>query len=89
MVPPRFLADKTLALVYMEPPSPQLLHGYYNIGATADALRSVVRAGAGAAKEIEARRASARLDSAVARVDVPARLAQRTGHTERTYHPGR
>ena len=71
-------SDKTLALVYIEPPSPQLLHGYYNIGATANAVQSVVRAGAGVAKEVEARKASARLDSAVTRVDVPSRLAQRT-----------
>jgi len=71
-------SDKTLALVYLEPPSPQLLHGYYNIGGTVEALTSVVRAGAAAAKEIEARRASARLDSALRRVDVPSRLAQRT-----------
>lgn len=71
-------SDRTLAMVYLEPPAPQLLHGYYNIGGTAEALTSVVRAGAAAAKEIEARRASVRLDSAVRRVDVPSRLAQRT-----------
>lgn len=71
-------SDRTLGLVYLEPPSPQLLHGYYNVGLTQNAVQSVVRAGASAAKEIEARRASARLDSAVLRVDVPARLAQRT-----------
>jgi len=71
-------ADKTLSLVYLEPPTPQLLHGYYNIGGTAEALQSVVRAGAAAAKEVEARRASVRLDSAVRRVDVPSILAQRT-----------
>ena len=71
-------SDRTLALVYIEPPSPQLLHGYYNIGLTQNAVQSVVRAGAGVAKEVEARKASARLDSAVLRVDVPSRLAQRT-----------
>jgi hypothetical protein len=70
--------DKTLALVFIEPPSPELLHGWHHLDARDNAIQAVVRAGAGVAKEVEARRASDRLDSAAIRVDVTARLAQRT-----------
>ena len=74
-------ANRSLALVYVDPPSPELLHGWYNVRPSDNAVQAVVRAGAGVAKEVEARRASARLDSAIRLVDIPARLAQRT--TER------
>src|SRR5687768_369921 len=62
-------ADKTMALIYIEPPAPQLLHGWYNLNLGDNAVQTAVRAGAGVAKDIEARRASAKLDSAVLRVD--------------------
>ena len=71
-------SDKTIGLVYVDPPAPELLHGWYNLDVGQTAVQTVVRAGASVAKEIEARRASARLDSAATRVDVPSRLAQRT-----------
>jgi ABC-type uncharacterized transport system auxiliary subunit len=71
-------ADRTMALVYIEPTAPQLLHGWYNLDIGQNALQTAVRATAGAAKEIEARRAMARLDSAALRVDVSGKLAQRT-----------
>jgi hypothetical protein len=71
-------SDRTLSLVYVEPPSPQLLHGYYDLSVPKNAVQTVMRAGGGVAKEVVARRATARLDSAVQRVDVPGRLAQRT-----------
>jgi hypothetical protein len=71
-------ADKTIGLAYVEPPAPELLHGWYNLDAGQTAVQTVVRAGATVAKEIEARRASARLDSAVRQVDVAGKLAQRT-----------
>jgi hypothetical protein len=71
-------ADKAMALVYIEPPSPELLHGWYNLDIGDNAMQTVVRAGAGVAKEVEARRASARLDSAASRVDISAKLAHRT-----------
>jgi len=71
-------SDKTLALVYIEPPAPELLHGWYNLDVDGNAMQTVVQAGAKVAKEVEARRASARLDSAAQRVDVASRLAQRT-----------
>jgi len=71
-------SEKTLALVYIEPPAPELLHGWYNLDLGQNAVQTVVGAGAKAAKEIEARRASARLDTAALQVNVSARLAQRT-----------
>jgi hypothetical protein len=71
-------ADKTIGLVFIDPPQPELLEGWYNLDVGHSAVQTVIRAGATVAKEVEARRASARLDSAAARVDVPSRLAQRT-----------
>ena len=71
-------SDKTLALVFIEPPAPQLLHGWSHLRSGDNALQAVVRAGAGVAKEVEARRASDRLDSAALSVDVEALVAQRT-----------
>lgn len=71
-------ADKTLALVYIEPPSPELLHGFHYMDANDNAIQAVVRVGAGVAKEVESRRASARLDSATERMDIGDLLAERT-----------
>jgi hypothetical protein len=71
-------AQKTLALVFIDPPSPELLHGWYNLDVGNNAIQTVVGAGAKVAKEREARRASARLDSAAVSVDVTTQLAQRT-----------
>lgn len=71
-------SDRSIALVYIEPPAPELLHGYYDLSTTENAVQTVVRASAGVAKEVVARRASARLDSAVRSVDVSGLLAQRT-----------
>jgi hypothetical protein len=71
-------SGKTLALVYIEPPSPELLHGLYNLDVNGNAIQTVMQAGAKVAKEVEARRASARLDTAAQRVDVSGKLAQRT-----------
>lgn len=71
-------SEKSLALSFIEPPSPELLTGLYDLRASRNPVTMVARVGGGVAKEIEARRASARLDSAAARIDIPARLAQRT-----------
>src|SRR6267142_3192134 len=71
-------ASRTLAVVYIAPPSPVLLTSYYDLSNSQNAVEAVVRAGADAVKEREGRRASARLDSATARIDIPAVLAQRT-----------
>ena len=70
--------QKTVALVFIEPPHPELLHGWYNLDLGYNAVQTVVGAGAKVAKEVEARRASERLDSASAQVDIDALLAQRT-----------
>jgi len=71
-------ASRTLAVVYIAPPSPVLLTSYYDLTNSQNPLEAVVRAGADVAREKEGRRASARLDSATARIDIPAVLAQRT-----------
>lgn len=74
-------ASRTLAVVYIAPPAPVLLTAYYDAripGNATEAMDAVARAGAGVAKEREGRRATARLDSAAARVNIPSVLAQRT-----------
>jgi hypothetical protein len=71
-------ASRTLAVVYIAPPSPELLTSYYDLGNSHNPIEAVVRAGADVAREREGRRAYARLDSATARIDIPAVLAQRT-----------
>jgi hypothetical protein len=71
-------ASRTLAVVYIAPPAPELLTAYYDVRGSTNAVDAVVRAGAGVAKEMEGRRATARLDSASARVNIPGVLAQRT-----------
>lgn len=70
--------DKSLALSFIEPPSPELLTGLYDLRVSRNPVRMAARVGGGVAKEIEARKASARLDSAASRVDIAGRLAQRT-----------
>jgi hypothetical protein len=70
--------SRTLAVVYIAPPAPVLLTSYYDLTNSQNPLEAVVRAGADVAREKEGRRASARLDSATARIDIPTVLAQRT-----------
>ena len=71
-------ASRTLAVVYIAPPAPELLTSYYDLTNSQNPIEAVVRAGADVAREKEGRRANARLDSASARIDIPAVLAQRT-----------
>ena len=71
-------SSRTLAVIYIAPPSPELLTGYYDLTSSQNALEAVVRAGADVAREKEGRRANARLDSASSRIDIPGVLAQRT-----------
>jgi hypothetical protein len=71
-------SDRTLAMVYLEPPSPELLTGLYDVPQSTDPIRVAMRVGGGVAKEIQANKASARLDSAARNVDIPTLLAQRT-----------
>jgi hypothetical protein len=71
-------SDRTMAIVFLEPPSPELRHGWYNIDVGGNAIQTVVQAGAKVAKEREASRAMRRFDSAAVNVDMPALLAART-----------
>lgn len=72
--------DRSLGLVWIEPPSPQLRHGWWDAGPDSGStvLQTVIQAGSKVAKELEARKASARLDSAAANVDLATLLAART-----------
>jgi hypothetical protein len=70
-------AERSMAVVVVSPPAPDLLMGGYNVRAD-DPVGSVLRAGTVAAKDVEARRAHARLDSATAVVGATGDLAQRT-----------
>src|SRR5438045_9331504 len=60
-------STRTLAVVYIAPPAPELLTSYYDLTNSQNPLEAVVRAGADVAREKEGRRANARLDSATAR----------------------
>ena len=71
-------SSRTLAVIYIAPPAPELLTSYYDLRSSQNPIEAVVRAGADVAREREGRRANARLDSATARIDIPAVLAQRT-----------
>lgn len=71
-------AGRTLGLVFIEPPAPVLYTGHYGVRSTDNVVTAAVRVGGDVAKEREARRASARLDSAAARTDVVSLLANRT-----------
>lgn len=71
-------ASRTLAVVYVAPPAPELLTSYYDLGNSQNPLEAVVRGAADVAREREGRRAQARLDSAASRIDFPTVLAQRT-----------
>lgn len=70
-------AERSMAVVVLSSPSPDLLTGSYDLRAD-DPVGSVLRAGTKAAKDVEAHRARARLDSATARVGPTGDLAQRT-----------
>ena len=71
-------AERSMAVVVVSPPAPGLLTAGYDVRASDDAVQAVIKAGSTAAKDVEARRAHARLDSATARVGVTGDLAQRT-----------
>lgn len=71
-------SNKRIALVYIQPPAPELLHGWLSLRPNESAVQTVLRTGASVAKEITARRAIARFDSAARSVDLETQLAQRT-----------
>lgn len=80
-------SDRTLAVVFIEPPSPTLRHGWFGSGidSGSNAVQSVIQAGSKVAKELEARKAQRRLDSASQLVDLPTLLAARTGERANRY----
>lgn len=67
----------TLAMVDLGTPAPVLLTGDVDVDTERGALETVLDAGSRAAKEVAARDARARLDSASARVDMGERMADR------------
>jgi hypothetical protein len=70
-------ADRTLAVVYFSEPIPELWTGDLDLEGD-NPLEMVVNAGGRVAREVEGRRARARLDSAASRVDLSERMADRT-----------
>lgn len=70
-------AGATIAAADFAPPAPALWTGSYQLEGD-DAITTVVNAGASVAKEVEARRARVRLDSASKLVDVRERMTRRT-----------
>ena len=70
--------NRSMALVYIAPPAPVLLVSGYDLRRTDDLLDAVITTGSGVAKDVEARRARARLDSATSRLAVTQSLAERT-----------
>ena len=71
-------ADRTIAVTHFPAPSPLLRTGGYDVDAQDDALLTVLVAGSRIAREVEARRARSRLDSAATRVDITTRVAERS-----------
>jgi hypothetical protein len=71
-------SNRSLALVYVAPPRPELLTGWYDVSDVNDPVTAVVAAGTGVAKEVVGRRARARLDSATSLVDVAGLMSSRT-----------
>jgi len=70
-------ADRSLALVVLGNPAPGLVTGKFDLRST-DIVEVVTKAGSKVAKDVEARRARARLDSASSRMRLGDTLAKRT-----------
>lgn len=70
-------ADRSMAVVHFATPAPELRTGGYGSEAE-DAVGVVLAAGGRMARELEARRARGRLDSAATRLDLAGRMADRT-----------
>jgi hypothetical protein len=71
-------SNHSVALVYLAPATPVLRTGAYDAADAGNVAQAVLRTGSGVAREIEGRRARARLDSALRHVDVATMLSQRT-----------
>ena len=70
-------ADRTMALVVLGTPAPGLITGGYDLR-TDDVVELAAKTGAKVAKDVEARRARARMDSATSRMRLTDSLAKRT-----------
>ena len=70
-------ADRSMALVVLGNPSPGLVTGSYDLRST-DIVEVVKKAGSKAAKDVEAKRARVRMDSATAGMRLSDSLAKRT-----------
>jgi ABC-type uncharacterized transport system auxiliary subunit len=71
-------ADHTMAVAVLSTPAPGLVTGGYNVMQAGDAVEAAVNAGSKVVKDVEGRRARARLDSATARMRLTDSLARRT-----------
>ncbi len=71
-------AGRSLAVTFFPAPAPALLTGGIPLGAGDDAVGTLVKAGSAIAREVESRRARARLDSAATHLDLASRMADRT-----------
>lgn len=69
-------ADKTLAFVYIAPPAPVLHTGGYDVDASGNPITQAIKVGTSAVKEVEARKARSKLDTALTRVNFSSALAQ-------------
>lgn len=70
-------ANKTLAVVTSTPAYPELQTGWIDVN-TQSPVQAVIDAGSRVAKEVEARKARTRLDSAATAVDIGRRMGERT-----------
>ncbi len=70
--------SRSLAVVYVAPPSPELLTGWYAVPNVDDPVSAVVAAGSGVAKEVVGRKARTRLDSATRNVNIDSLMSTRT-----------
>lgn len=71
-------ANRSMALVYIAPPRPELVTGWYDVPNVDDPLSAVVAAGSGVAKEVVGRKARLRLDSATAQINIDSLMSTRT-----------
>ena len=78
-------SQRTLGVSFIEPPVAELKHGWYDVDPGGSALQNVVQAGAKVAKELEARKALSRLDSAERAVDLTELLANGTAQRASRY----
>jgi hypothetical protein len=70
--------SRSMALVYVAPPRPELVTGWYDVPNIDDPVAAVVATGSGIAKEVAGRKARTRLDSATSLVNVDSLISSRT-----------